>query len=206
MLKVLEYATTQIKLKQVIFFLDYTASSDNQGVNGFNPSDWNSDFISTFKSHALAYLSYNAVNGIFKNIIANIIPLKGTTKYGDIIYPIKTRFSDTPLEERIQLMQRSESAIVDYSISLEYISRINQICIENNIKLTVILAPFPPSHIQVRKNNSTWDSVNEWKNELGNIVHYYDFYEENDFITAKDFYDNVHFTPSIGKKILSEIK
>lgn len=86
--------------------------------------------------------------------------------------------------------------------AIEEIREFIKICHENEINLTIFTYPmYYKNFLQYNQ-----DKINHFKKELSKITDFYDFYTINDMaLNELKWFNNNHFTPSVGDKMLDII-
>jgi len=86
---------------------------------------------------------------------------------------------------------------------IEEIRQFKMLCDEKNIKLTIF---FNPTYfVSYLKYNQ--EKIHDFKKELSNISKFHDFYILSDYtLDENNWFDPIHFTPTIGNDILKSIK
>tara|TARA_B100001057_G_scaffold490403_1_gene578593 strand:+ start:3434 stop:4390 length:957 start_codon:yes stop_codon:yes gene_type:complete len=93
---------------------------------------------------------------------------------------------------------------IDYA---EKIKELDDYCLENNIKFTVILFPHHYDDIKVLKSYNLIEDKKRFyalMKELNGLVINYDYYHER-ILNSNNFDDPVHFNDEIGKIIVDEV-
>jgi hypothetical protein len=204
MMKLLEYASRVAPLEQVFLFIQYFNFHRNSGVRGFDLETSKQSALSAAKLQLLAYFSGDALLGAFEMAIINFFSNhpKGSTKSGFIYGKTEGRFGQLDLETRFGLVEEEAKVILDPTPGLKILRSIVAFCKSKNVRLGLILGPWPPEHIALRKRMGTWEAIEQWKLEIRKISEFTDHYSSEANFDANDFLDRVHFSPESGRSIL----
>ena len=210
-LEILQYAIAVAPIKEVIIFFTYGNFFGLSRAGDLDVDLEKPDIVSSFEVYSFAYFSLNAVLGNFETIVLNLLNGEhayGSTHTGFFSYGGDgKRFGDHKRYVRLGLMTDDAKLVSsDLSPAIELLKIIRQICIDNEVEVQFVLGPFPPEHIELRKEFNTWSAVEDWKNELRKIIPFSDFFDENTPFLNNDFYDRVHYTREVGKVIIDSLK
>lgn len=102
----------------------------------------------------------------------------------------------------------------DYHFSEQYFSdfkKIVELCKKHNIDLKVFISPSHATQWEAIRTTGRWQTYEQWKKELVNLVQVWDFSGYNSITTEpisdrmQNYVDNSHYTEKVGNLVLNRI-
>lgn len=216
-LHALKLSVKKKNIKEVFLLLDnfnFSQSSYDLGKSGLNRLFYPSSISEKFKfymSYLFAYPDksfFNVLRGKYKKILMPEEDRHPSVAGAVFDAGRKEPYSFLDSSEHLSAMSKIKANIfTDYHIRLNQglseIKELVDICIENNIKLTIAVNPF------YYKNfiNFNLFYMEYWKRKLAKIHSFYDFSGVNLYtVDNRYWYEYSHYTKFVADRIVSVIK
>lgn len=205
----------QKDLKEVVLGIDFfmfNANLDNQPT--FSENRLEKQYL-TWQDLINSLFSIDTLSASQSTIADSLKEPNPDTDYGENGFMPNRNINDGNTKWRFnQSIKLYYSLHSNYQFSDKYFSdfqEIVELCRRNGIELKVFISPSHATNWETIREIGQWESFEQWKRKMVQIVPVWDFSGYNSITTEKiadkmqKYADNSHYTPKIGNLILDRL-